>query len=254
MRLQLIALAAFAAGCPVPDHGVEWDTPDTNAAAAETEGGGVDGDADDGNAPGGSGASNSGSGPSSDSNATSPAGDGSTTDDSAGATMGLSDGGDEPGSSTGEPPPPPPVSVVEWNFGTSTYAGQFAPANIVAAWIEADDGTFIVTLIELGVIEDIHLIEWNARTSGNLTDAITGASPMDHASVHSGSWFLTDAAGSTVPDGDYVLRLEMTESNSAGMQPPGPLFDIPFTLGNGHFDLQPAGNQFFHTLRAYGHD
>lgn len=103
------------------------------------------------------------------------------------------------------------------------HAGQLAPRNIVAAWVEDDQGGFVRTLLMLSEIEKIHLVEWNVVSGGDTFDAITGATPPDHVTIQAGVWNLQDAMGAIVPDGDYALRIEMTEDNSAGPPPEGPL-------------------------------
>jgi hypothetical protein len=243
MRLQLIPIALSAIACAPPNAGITFDEPDSGPATGGT-----------------TDTSGLAEGPSSDPGGTTPPGD---ADDEVGSGVESSSGAqpyttseDGAGSSDGTTGValPDPVTIVEWQFGTTTYAGQFAPRNIVAVWIENDAGGFVRTLMMLSEIEKIHLVEWNLVTGGNVVDAVTGASPQDHTMLHTGAWDLRDAAGVVVPDGDYVFRAEMTESNSAGPPPEGPLRTVPFTLGNGHFDLLPEDGDIFHSVRVYGHD
>jgi hypothetical protein len=240
MRLQLIA-PLFAVACAPPSAGVTFAEPNSGSSSI--------GDSSTG-APASSSTTESASTISGDESEGSD--DPMTT---SGPPMGDSGEGALDGSeSTTGIALPDPVTMVEWTFGTHSYAGQFAPDNIVAAWIEDGQGNFVRTLIMLSQIEKVHLVEWNLVSGGNTVDAITGATPMTHDTIHSGIWNLLDANGAIVPDGDYVLRIEMTEDNSAGVPPEGPRRSIPFTLGNGHFDLLPADGDAFHSLHVDGHD
>jgi hypothetical protein len=240
MRLQLMSvLALLAIGCGPPNAGITFDEPASGPPFDATTDSGESGGA----ATEGSSFMTSSGEPEDGFDPSSTSGPGETTETS-------SDGND---GTTGIPLPDP-VTMVEWTFGTTTYAGQFAPHNIVAVWIEDDQGTFVRTLLMLSEIEKIHLVEWNLVSGGNTFDAVTGASPHDHGTTHAGVWNLQDAMEAIVADGDYVLRIEMTEDNSAGPPPEGPLRTIPFTLGDGHFDIQPADGEIFHSVRVYGHD
>jgi hypothetical protein len=258
MRMQLIG-ALVATACAPPSAGVTFDEPESGPSLL------TDGSSGSSGGPGPTSATSTTTNTSSDPGpttssptATSSSMESSTGDDPSEGTAAVED------STTG---PPPIVNVVDWQFGTTLYApndpttmvneGFGLLGQCVAAWIETSDDVFVKTLLQLCQIEEIHLVAWNAASGGNLVDAMTGATPppMDQY-MFSGAWPRTDVAGAIVGDGDYELELEFTEHNSAagGMWLPGPRFTIPFTLGEGEFDHQPAGDGLYFSLRAYGHE
>ena len=112
-------------------------------------------------------------------------------------------------------------------FATETYGGQFAGKSFVAAWVTDHLGRFVKTLYlrctyPLGGRMN-HLVAWTADSGQDYTDAVTGATVMQHEE-QSAVWDCTDTGGVTVPDGTYRIRLEFTESNSAQAQwPAGPV-------------------------------
>lgn len=262
MRLQLIV--ALLTGCAPPSAGVTFDEPDSGSTAlgeASDEGGSTGGTSAS-SSPLTTNASATSTNPSTTNPSTDPSDPTQPLDDTGMDSTAGTDASED--STTG---PPPPVNVVEWQFGTTLYApndpntmvneGFGLLGQCVAAWIETSDDVFVKTLLQLCEIEEIHLIAWNAASGGNLVDAMTGATP-DAAPTYmfSGSWDRTDVAEAIVADGDYELELEYTEHNSAagGMWLPGPRFTIPFTLGTGEFDFQPAGDGYYFSTRAYGHE
>ena len=103
---------------------------------------------------------------------------------------------------------------------TSNAGGNYAPKNIVAIWIEDDQGHFVKTLLAYAQNRITHLNTWEASTTAagspfNRVDAITGATQPNH-STRNCSWNGTDVNGSIVPDGTYRLRMELTDKNGTG--------------------------------------
>ncbi len=254
MRMQLRqtinGLLLLGAACGPPSAGVTFADGGFNAGGGGSTGGSsADDGGDDGVDDGDSGAGDTSTG-------------GGVQDDSGSSggdtTAGPLPGDDGASESTGEQSPPPPVTVVDWEFGTSTYSiDEFAPRNITAVWILDAQGGYVTTLQMRGIDENVHLVDWHAIYDPNAhpIDAITGATSDNHGSTHVGSWDLTNSQGNVVPDGDYSLEFEFTEENSNSKNwPAGPRWSVPFTLGNGHFTLAPAGDQFFHGLLVDGHD
>jgi len=98
---------------------------------------------------------------------------------------------------------------------TSTYNGPYAPKHVFAAWITNSSGTFIKSLMVYAAARKSDLTYWKASSSGNTTDATTGATLSSHSS-HTLNWNGTNTSGAVVDDGDYKLNVEFTESNGTG--------------------------------------
>ena len=68
---------------------------------------------------------------------------------------------------------------------TSSAGGNYSPRNIVAIWIEDDNGNFVKTLMAYANVRKTHLNTWEASTSAagsiyNVVDAITGVTKTSH--------------------------------------------------------------------------
>ena len=103
---------------------------------------------------------------------------------------------------------------------TSATGGNYAPKNIVAIWIEDQQGNFVKTLLAYAQNRRTHLNTWEASTTAagipfNTVDAITGATKTSHA-TRTCSWNGTDINGTLVADGSYRLRMELTDKNGTG--------------------------------------
>jgi len=103
---------------------------------------------------------------------------------------------------------------------TSETGGNYAPRNIVAIWIEDDQGDFVKTLLAYAQTRRTHLNTWQASTTAagspyNTTDAISGATRTSH-STRSCTWNGTDVEGLLVADGTYRVRMELTDKNNTG--------------------------------------
>ena len=103
---------------------------------------------------------------------------------------------------------------------TSETGGNYAPRNIVAIWIENDQGEFVKTLLAFAQNRKSHLNTWEATTTEagtayNTTDAITGATLSNHG-IRECSWNGADYNGFAVADGNYYVWMELTDKNSTG--------------------------------------
>ena len=103
---------------------------------------------------------------------------------------------------------------------TSSAGGNYAPKNIVAIWIEDQQGNFVKTLLAYAQNRKTHLNTWEASTTAagspfNTIDAITGATKTSHA-TRTCTWNGTDVNGNLVTDGSYKIRMELTDKNSTG--------------------------------------
>ncbi|MDH5673310.1 MAG: DUF2271 domain-containing protein [Myxococcales bacterium] len=140
-------------------------------------------------------------------------------------------------------------------FTTIGYGGEYAPKNYGAVWIEAQDGTFIKTVKRWA--GDLHagdLVTWTAASGGwgfalfgggsspDMVDAISSATLQAHQE-HMVSWNMKDANQAVVPDGNYTLVLEITESRARDLA--GPVMRIDFTKGTEPQTLEPADEANF---------
>jgi len=103
---------------------------------------------------------------------------------------------------------------------TSNAGGNYAPKNIVAVWVETENGQFVKTLAAYANSRKTHLNTWETSTTNagsvyNTVDAVTGATRKSHGTI-SCSWNGTDYKGNEVEDGTYKLRFELTDKNSTG--------------------------------------
>lgn len=103
---------------------------------------------------------------------------------------------------------------------TSETGGNYAPRNIVAIWIENEQGDFVKTLMAYAANRKTHLNTWQATTAAagtefNVTDAITGATRTSHATREC-TWDGTHFNGQEVPDGNYYVWMELTDKNNTG--------------------------------------
>jgi len=103
---------------------------------------------------------------------------------------------------------------------TSSTGGTFAPKNILAIWIEDSSGKFVKTLLAYADKRKQYLTTWATSTTSsgtvnNSVDAITGATQSSHG-TRTCNWNGTDYAGNLMPDGDYKVRMELTDKNATG--------------------------------------
>jgi len=113
---------------------------------------------------------------------------------------------------------------------TSSTGGNYAPRNVLAIWVEDSSGKFVKTLIAYADKRKTHLNTWESSTTAagsvyNSVDAITGATKSSHA-TRTCSWDGTDYNKKIVPDGDYKIRMELTDKNATGNTA-----SFPFTKG-----------------------
>jgi hypothetical protein len=103
---------------------------------------------------------------------------------------------------------------------TNEAGGNYAPRNIVAIWVEDNQGNFVKTLMAYAQTRKTHLNTWEASTTAagspfNTVDAISGATRSSHA-TRTCTWNGTDINANVVPDGTYRLRMELTDKNNTG--------------------------------------
>lgn len=123
---------------------------------------------------------------------------------------------------------------------TSSYNGNYAPTHVLAIWVESSTGTFVKTLVCKAAARKQYLSNWyNATSSGNCMDALTGATINNHGSV-SCSWNGTDASGAVVGDGTYKVCMEFTEDNGTGK-----FASFTFTKGTAADTQSPSAKNNF---------
>jgi hypothetical protein len=103
---------------------------------------------------------------------------------------------------------------------TSSAGGNYAPRNIVAIWIEDDQGNFVKTLMAYAQNRRTHLNTWEASTTAagepfNTVDAITGPTRNSH-NTRTCTWDGTDVESNIVGDGTYFVWMELTDKNGTG--------------------------------------
>lgn len=98
---------------------------------------------------------------------------------------------------------------------TAPTGGKYADKNVHVVWVEKADGTFVKTLSLWADRRARHLALWAAATTDRAKDvqARTGATLTAYG-TYTSSWDGTDASGKPMPDGDYVIRLELTNDNA----------------------------------------
>jgi hypothetical protein len=98
-------------------------------------------------------------------------------------------------------------------YTTSANGGQFAPRYVSATWVEDAGGNFIKTIDRKAGVRVGSLVAWIAK-SGQDSDAITGATQVEHTTPIAMHWDLKDRNGNVVPDGTYTIRMETSDTNA----------------------------------------
>jgi hypothetical protein len=135
-----------------------------------------------------------------------------------------------------------PATPTQLAFRVTTLpqGGEYEPDNIGAIWIEDGAGHWVKTLALWASVRVRYLQAYNtANSTHNKVDAVTGATLTKHK-THNVTWRLDDANGQRVADGDYSVRVEVTDQDSAGQTT-----SVPFTLGQKLITLMPADVPYF---------
>jgi len=126
---------------------------------------------------------------------------------------------------------------------TSTANGSYAPKNIVAIWIQDSSGKFVKSMLVLASSRKADLTNWVTATPvGNSIDATTGATQSSHG-TRVGKWKGTNVAGAVMPDGTYMVKMEMTEGNSGSR-----VGTFTFEKGPNTITLTPANIPSFSNI------
>ncbi len=128
----------------------------------------------------------------------------------SGPNPGRPDGGITPGGADADPGGGGGAETMTLTFTSTPVGGQYAPKNIVAAWIEDAQGNHVKTINRQAAVRVQHLVAWNAKAGAN-QDAVTGATRANHNTPVTATW---DITASAVPDGIYTVRIETADDNS----------------------------------------
>jgi hypothetical protein len=106
------------------------------------------------------------------------------------------------------------------SVNTSTAGGNYSPSNVIAIWVEDASGKFVKTLLAFASKRRTHLNAWESTTNlagsvYNTVDAVTGATQNSHG-LRVCTWKGKNFSGNIVADGNYILRMELTDKNSSG--------------------------------------
>lgn len=99
---------------------------------------------------------------------------------------------------------------------TSSVGGQYAPQHVVAIWVENSSGQFVKTLLAYAATRKNDLTNWMSKSSGNTTDAMTGATQSSHT-TRTCTWNGKDVSSNLLSNGNYKLCLELTDTNGTGV-------------------------------------
>lgn len=126
---------------------------------------------------------------------------------------------------------------------TSTYNGKYSPRHVLAIWVESSSGTFVKTLMVYAAARKQYLTNWlKSTSSGNSTDAITGATLSSHG-TRTCTWDGTDSSGNTVGDGTYNVCMEFTENDGTGKYA-----SFSFTKGTSTASESPSASNYFSAI------
>ncbi|HYX09156.1 MAG TPA: DUF2271 domain-containing protein [Bacteroidales bacterium] len=119
---------------------------------------------------------------------------------------------------------------------------QFSPKHVLAVWIEDENGNFVKTLEVMAQKRIEYLYTWNTASSGNTTDAVTGATLSSHRTENV-EWDCTNTQGNLVADGNYKVIIEYTSAHEQG-----PLASFTFNKSTGQVSLQPGDETYFSNI------
>jgi hypothetical protein len=124
---------------------------------------------------------------------------------------------------------------------TVTANGNFSPKHVLVIWVEDAEG-FVLTRKLAGDKRKEYLYTWNTNSGGNVIDASTGETLLEHQ-THTITWDCRDTNGNLVPDGTYMVYVEFTDAHAQG-----PLITVPFTKGTEALSLTPADETNFKNM------
>jgi len=115
---------------------------------------------------------------------------------------------------------------------TVAPGGGYQPKNVVAIWIETNAGVFVKSLLVYANARKTDLSTWYPNSSGNVVNAITGATQSSNA-TRTCTWNGTDVGGVVVLDGTYKVCMDIADGKTAST-------NVTFTKGLTAVTLTPA--------------
>jgi len=100
------------------------------------------------------------------------------------------------------------------SFTTTPAGGAYAPKNVTAVWVEDQAGKLVKTIGRWSAVRTQYLLAWVGKATLADTDAVSGATRLDHAASLTVTWDLKNKAGTVVPDGTYTIRMELADANA----------------------------------------
>lgn len=124
-------------------------------------------------------------------------------------------------------------------YSTQTLNGQYAPDHVSAVWIENSNREYVDTIEVVGRIRYKGLQTYMARACQDRektgVDAITSATHRSHMDPHADIvWDGMDFEDNPAPDGQYMLYIEVTETDKGD----GYMIDYPFRKGPMPFAME----------------
>ncbi len=141
------------------------------------------------------------------------------------------------------------LGTTTFTVTTVSYGGNYEPKNAGVAWVADAQDKFVKTLKLWADKRKNHLIKWNAASSGNTVDAVTGATART-PQTHTVFWDGKNSSGAVVNDGLYKIYIEFTEDNSSSSgKPPGKWIAVEFTKGPTPQRLTPTDQAYFKAMK-----
>jgi hypothetical protein len=132
------------------------------------------------------------------------------------------------------------LTACTFRLTTRSQGGRYAPKNVGAIWIERDDGTWVKTLAQWAGVRLRYLTTYlKANTTRSTVDAMTSATLRQHEK-HEVKWNLRDGEGKTAPDGDYNVRVEVTDRAGTGQ-----LLNVPFSKSGEALEISVEDSEYF---------
>jgi hypothetical protein len=116
----------------------------------------------------------------------------------------------------------------ELTFTTTLFKGKYAPKHVLAVWATDSKGAFVKTVLLNAKSKKKYLKRWASESGKNYVDAVTSATLKKHGAVVA-RWDCRDAKGKVVPDGEYLLHVEMASGHKSAVTTPKTY--IAFTKG-----------------------
>lgn len=132
------------------------------------------------------------------------------------------------------------------SFRSDSYDGHYAPKNCGAVWIEDEAGMYVATPVIWAQVRVRNLFVWDARRcrADWPVDTISSATLLEHE-THELTWDGMSHEGRRVPNGTYVLNIEITEDEFDY----GRRSEHPFTWGESAFTMTPPDDESVKDLR-----